>query len=366
MPPKKIVLIGGARPNFMKLAPLWKVLSADPDFAPLLVHTGQHYDDALAGRFFRELGLPDPHYALQVGSASHAVQTAHLLERLEPVLQSVLPDAVVVVGDVNSTLAGALAAAKMGIAVVHVEAGLRSFDRTMPEEINRLATDAISDLFLVSERSAVANLAREGADPSRVVLVGNLMIDSLRAHLETARQSGVQRRLGCPPRYGVVTLHRAANVDSPDQLRELLDTLARIASTLPLFFPVHPRTQARIRDCAWQPHPALRLLDPLGYFDFLGLQEGAALVLTDSGGIQEETTVLGVPCLTLRDNTERPATLEEGTNRLAGTRPDSIFAAYEEFARHSGSPRDARVPEGWDGQAAARCRSALRAFLCMD
>lgn len=242
----KLVLIGGARPNFMKLAPLWAAVSVDPAFAPLLVHTGQHYDDALAGRFFRDLGLPQPHYALEVGSASHAVQTARVMERLEPILVEEKPAAVIVVGDVNSTLAGAIVAAKLDIAVVHVEAGLRSFDRTMPEEINRLAVDAISDLLLVSEESGEKNLLREGTAPERIRFVGNLMIDSLLRHRDAALASGIQQQLGTPAEYGVVTLHRAANVDEPAQLAELFATLEEISRRVPLYFPVHPRTRARM------------------------------------------------------------------------------------------------------------------------
>jgi len=357
------MLVGGARPNFMKLAPLWHALSAEACWAPFLVHTGQHYDDALAGRFFRDLGLPEPAHALQVGSGSHAAQTARVLERIEPVLVAEKPAAVVVVGDVNSTLAGALAASKLGIPVVHVEAGLRSFDRSMPEEINRLAVDAISDLLLVSEESGERNLLREGIGPERIRFVGNLMIDSLLRHREAALASGIQTRLGITGEYGVVTLHRAGNVDDAGQLRELLATLAEIAERLPLYFPVHPRTKARL-EASGTPVPArLHLLDPLGYVEFLGLVAGSAAVLTDSGGIQEETTVLQIPCLTLRDNTERPATVEEGTNVLAGTRPDSILAAWRQLVAQGLGRRPGRVPRGWDGSAATRCEQVLRDFL---
>lgn len=364
MVPDKILLIGGARPNFMKLAPLWAALSTDADLEPRLIHTGQHYDDALAGRFFRDLGLPQPAHALEVGSGTHAVQTARIMERLEPVLTAEKPSAVVVVGDVNSTLAGALVASKMGIRVVHVEAGLRSFDRTMPEEINRLAVDAISDLLLVSEESGTRNLLREGVPPERIRFVGNLMIDSLRRHLEQARASGIQQRLGIAGEYGVVTLHRAANVDEPAQLSELLETLGEISRRVPLYFPVHPRTQARMRGANLNASGGrIHLLDPLGYVEFLGLVAGSSVVLTDSGGIQEETTVLGVPCMTLRDNTERPATIEQGTNILAGTRKDTILAAWSELLSRGLGARKGKVPPGWDGDAGARCHAVLREFL---
>jgi len=357
----KTILVGGARPNFMKLAPLCKQLAADSSFQPLLVHTGQHYDDALAGSFFRQLGLPEPAYSLAVGSASHAVQTARVLERLEPILQQEQPRFVIVVGDVNSTLAGALAAAKLGIPVVHVEAGLRSFDTSMPEEINRLAVDAISQLLLVSEQSGMDNLLREGVPAGRIRFVGNLMIDSLETHRAAARASGIQQRLGTPAEYGVVTLHRAGNVDDAAQLEQLFATLDVISRRLPLYFPVHPRTQARIRSSGAALPAGLHLLDPLGYIEFIGLVEGSSAVLTDSGGIQEETTVLGVPCLTLRDNTERPATVLEGTNRLAGTQPDSILRAWQEVCAQ-GLGKQPRQPRGWDGQAAVRCHAALREF----
>jgi UDP-N-acetylglucosamine 2-epimerase (non-hydrolysing) len=359
----KLVLVGGARPNFMKLAPLWAALSKDSAFAPLLVHTGQHYDDALAGRFFRDLGLPDPHYALEVGSASHAVQTARVMERLEPILEKEKPAALIVVGDVNSTIAGAIVAAKMGIAVVHVEAGLRSFDRTMPEEVNRLATDAISDLLLVSEDSGEKNLIHEGHPPERIRFVGNLMIDSLLRHRDAALASGIQQRLGTPAEYGVVTLHRAANVDDPAQLAELFSTLEEIARRLPLYFPVHPRTRARMQTSGVAVPERVHLLDPLGYIDFLGLVAASSVVLTDSGGIQEETTVLQIPCLTLRDNTERPATVDEGTNMLAGTQRASILKAWTKLSALGLGKRPGRIPRGWDGKAAERSLDALRDFL---
>ncbi|MGC8883577.1 MAG: non-hydrolyzing UDP-N-acetylglucosamine 2-epimerase [Bryobacteraceae bacterium] len=360
----RVVCVGGARPNFMKLAPLLEALHSDSRFHPVLVHTGQHYDQQMSGAFFRDLGLPDPDYYLGVGSGSHAQQTAEILRSFEPVVLDTRPDAVLVVGDVNSTLGCALVAAKLCVPVIHVEAGLRSFDRSMPEEINRVLTDAISDLLLVSEPSGVANLEREGIDRARIHLVGNLMIDSLRRHLQQARQANLPAALGLEPRsYGVVTLHRPANVDDAAALESILDALAEISRDLPLVFPVHPRTRARLQSSeAWK-RGRIRLLDPLSYIEFLSLTSASAAVFTDSGGIQEETTVLGIPCFTLRDNTERPITVEQGTNVLAGTRKDSILAAWRQ---HGLARPGARVPDLWDGQAAARCLKALSAHFALE
>jgi len=353
-------MVAGARPNFMKIAPLMKALSGDPDFAVTLIHTGQHYDDNMSGQFFRDLGIPQPEYHLDVGSGSHAQQTAEIMKRIEPVLENMRPAAIVVVGDVNSTAAAALVAKKLGMEVVHAEAGLRSFDRTMPEEINRVVTDSITDIFLVTEESGRANLLHEGIAAERIHLVGNLMIDSLRQNLERARASDIADRLGVRGTgYGVVTLHRPANVDDPDALREILGALTAIAETLPLLWPVHPRTRTRLESSGIALTASLRLLEPLGYLDFLCLVAASALVLTDSGGIQEETTVLGVPCLTLRDNTERPVTIELGTNRLAGTKKASILAAWHEMQQ---SPHRGRIPPLWDGEAGARSREVLRRY----
>ena len=360
MTPITLAMVAGARPNFMKIAPLMKALAGDADFAVALIHTGQHYDDNMSGQFFRDLGIPQPDFHLEVGSASHAQQTAEVMKRIEPVLEKLRPTAIVVVGDVNSTAAAALVAKKLGIDVVHAEAGLRSFDRSMPEEINRIVTDSITDIFLVTEESGRANLLREGVAAERIHLVGNLMIDSLQQHLERARESDIADRLelrGKP--YGVVTLHRPANVDDPSALGEILEALTVIAETTPLYWPVHPRTRARLNTGATLIPASLHLLEPLGYLDFLSLEAASSLVLTDSGGIQEETTVLGVPCLTLRDNTERPVTIELGTNRLAGTRTDSILTAWREMQV---SPRRAQVPPLWDGQAGARSREVLRKY----
>src|ERR1035437_3065160 len=354
----KILCISGARPNFMKLAPLIRAMQDDTAFDPILVHTGQHYDDRMAGQFFRDLDMPQPAHNLEVGSGSHACQTAEIMKRFEPVILSERPRAVLVVGDVNSTVACALVAKKLLVPVIHVEAGLRSFDRSMPEEINRVVTDAISDLLLVTEESGRRNLLAEGIAPHRIHLVGNLMIDSLRRNVETARQSGIDVHLGLNGRrFGLVTLHRPANVDDPGQLRGILGALADIANSCPLYFPVHPRTRARIESMQFSSGSGLTLLEPLGYLDFLCLMSQSSIVFTDSGGIQEETTALGIPCLTLRNNTERPVTVEEGTNILAGTTPESILQAWEQM---NANPKPGRVPKSWDGAAARRCMAAIQ------
>ncbi len=356
--PVDLFIVAGARPNFMKVAPLWAALSNDADFNLTLIHTGQHFDDVMSGQFFRDLGLPDPHFYLGAGGGSHASQTAEIMKRIEAPLLERMPRAVIVVGDVNSTVAAALVAKKMGIDVIHVEAGLRSFDRTMPEEINRLVTDAIADLLLVTEESGRVNLLREGVPASQIHLVGNLMIDSLVRHLQAARETGVVERLGLSgQRFGLVTLHRPANVDDEAQLAEILEALRIISKDLTLLWPVHPRTRARLAASSAQLPEQIRLLDPLGYLEFLALQASSFAVFTDSGGIQEETTVLQVPCLTLRNNTERPVTIEWGTNRLAGTRKESILSTWKETLAE---PKTGRVPPLWDGQTGARCRAVLR------
>ncbi len=355
----RLVIVAGARPNFMKVAPLIAAIAGDGDILPILIHTGQHYDYAMSGQFFQDLGLPDPDYHLEAGTGSHAQQTAEILKRIEPVLVEEKPAGVVVVGDVNSTIAAALAASKLGIPVVHVEAGLRSFDRSMPEEINRLATDAITDLFLVTEESGRTNLMREGVPAERIRMIGNLMIDSLRKHLEQALRSDIRRRLIPEARYGLVTLHRPANVDSDAQLEEILGALTEISNTLPLYWPVHPRTRSKLAAKALASEN-IHLLDPLGYLDFLCLEAQSAVVLTDSGGIQEETTVLGVPCLTLRENTERPVTIECGTNRLAGNSKASILKAWRESIT---TPKTGQIPAYWDGDAGTRAHAALREYF---
>ncbi len=353
----KVLLVAGARPNFMKVAPLHDAFRARGAAAPVC-HTGQHYDERMSRLFFEELGLPEPAVNLGVGSGSHAAQTAAVMERFEPVVLAERPDLVVVVGDVNSTVACALVAVKLGVAVAHVEAGLRSFDRTMPEELNRLATDAVSDLLYCSERSGVANLVAEGALPARVHLVGNVMIDTLLRHRDAARRSGARARHAPAERYALVTLHRPANVDDADAAAELARALRDVAERVPLLFPMHPRTRAAFAQhgllADLEAHARVVALPPLGYLEFLDLLSGAALVLTDSGGVQEETTVLGVPCLTLRPNTERPATVDEGTNRVVGTARAAIVAAADAALSQ---PPSGRVPELWDGRAAERIAS---------
>jgi UDP-N-acetylglucosamine 2-epimerase (non-hydrolysing) len=344
----------------MKLAPIMRAFEQAPEFDPILVHTGQHYDEAMSGQFFRELGLPQPAFNLEVGSASHAQQTAEVMKRFEPVVLQVQPDGVLVVGDVNSTVACALVAKKLQLPVVHLEAGLRSFDRSMPEEINRVVTDAISDILLASEESGRRNLLAEGIPGQRIHLVGNVMIDSLRLNLERAQSSDILNRLhinGEP--YGIVTLHRPANVDDQEQFGEILSALAIISETVPLYFPVHPRTRTRLAGTGVEVGGRIHLADPLAYTEFLCLMAKASVVLTDSGGIQEETTALGIPCLTLRDNTERPVTVDEGTNTLAGTRKETILAAWDEVKR---APKTGRIPKYWDGEAARRCVIVLRNY----
>lgn len=355
----RIVHVVGARPNFMKIAPVLAACSHRPEIESVLVHTGQHYDEKMSRLFFDELGIPKPDLDLEVGSGSHAAQTALVLQRFEPVLVDRRPDLVLVVGDVNSTVACSLAAAKLGIAVVHVEAGLRSFDRSMPEEINRIVTDALSDLLLVSEPSGLDNLAREGVAPEKVHFVGNVMIDTLVAHRERARGSDVLSRLGVTPgAYAAVTLHRPSNVDDPEVLRRILRPLAELAGTLPVVFPCHPRTRQAIeRHGLGAAASGFRLTEPLGYLDFLKLTMEARVVLTDSGGIQEETTILGVPCVTVRENTERPVTISHGTNRLAGTTEAGIRDALARSLEPRGAP--AAPPPLWDGRAAERIVEVL-------
>jgi UDP-N-acetylglucosamine 2-epimerase (non-hydrolysing) len=349
----RLVVVAGARPNFMKVAPLmWEMARRDRIDARL-VHTGQHYDERMSKLFFEQLKIPRPDVDLGVGSGSHAQQTAEVMKRFEPVVEEVRPDAVVVVGDVNSTIACALVASKLGVPVAHVEAGLRSNDRTMPEEINRVLTDAISDWLFVSEPSGVANLKREGVPERRIHFVGNVMIDTLLACRELAGRSTVLEELGVAPRgYAVLTLHRPANVDRPEVLDGLLRAIGRLARELPIVFPVHPRTRKALEGRQVAGSGQLKLVEPLGYLDFTRLVSEARLVLTDSGGIQEETTVLGVPCLTLRENTERPVTIEQGTNRLVGMDPERIIAAGMQCL--AAPPPSRPAPPLWDGRAAER------------
>ncbi|HAN56183.1 MAG TPA: UDP-N-acetylglucosamine 2-epimerase (non-hydrolyzing) [Betaproteobacteria bacterium] len=358
-----ILCIVGARPNFMKIAPVMKAFVA-AGISAKLVHTGQHYDAAMNEQFFADLGIPHPDINLEVGSGSHAVQTAEIMRRFEPVLLQEKPAAILVVGDVNSTIACALVASKLGVAVIHVEAGLRSYDRSMPEEINRVLTDQISDLLFITEKDAAHNLAREGIDGARVHFVGNVMIDTLHHNLPHAVPASATLGADMARSYGVLTLHRPSNVDDRDTLAGLLETVAMIAADLPIAFPLHPRTRASIERSglqAWLEKPGIRVLPPLGYLAMLGLMKDARIVLTDSGGIQEETTALGVPCLTLRHNTERPATVDEGTNTIVGTDRKAILIAAEDIL--NGGGKAGRIPEYWDGRAAVRIAAILLQWL---
>jgi UDP-N-acetylglucosamine 2-epimerase (non-hydrolysing) len=356
----KIVAVAGARPNFMKIAPLMWEMKKRAGLDAYLVHTGQHYDQKMSQLFFEELRIPRPDIDLGVGSGSHAVQTAEVMKRFEPVVLEQRPDAVLVVGDVNSTIACALTAVKLEVRVAHVEAGLRSFDRAMPEETNRLLTDAISHWLFVSEPSGIENLHREGIPDERIHFVGNVMIDTLLACRELSARSRILHELRLKERaYAVLTLHRPANVDDPAVLLEVRKALDYVQRELPIVFPVHPRTRKALDGKGFDKLPNLRLTEPLGYLDFMQLLSQARLVLTDSGGIQEETTVLGVPCLTLRNNTERPVTIEQGTNTLVGLDPERIITAATRML--ASPPRATRAPELWDGKAAGRIVDILMA-----
>jgi UDP-N-acetylglucosamine 2-epimerase (non-hydrolysing) len=369
MPKVRVVNVVGARPNLIKIAPIARAMSACPDaFDATLVHTGQHYDASMSAVFFEQLGIPRPDVNLNVGSGSHAQQTAAVMAAFEPVVLELKPDVVLVVGDVNSTLACALVASKLGILVAHVEAGLRSFDRGMPEEVNRVLTDQISDFLFTTEASAADNLRREGVHPSRVHLVGNVMIDTLLAHRQRAIDLDMPGRLGLQRRqYGVLTLHRPSNVDRPEAFEPIMQGIAAIARDLPLVFPIHPRTRRALERSALASRLAaegrLTVIDPLGYLEFLGLLAESAVALTDSGGIQEETTILQVPCLTLRENTERPVTVTEGTNQIVGTDPERILAAW---SRLDAPARVRRVPQLWDGAAAHRIIEILRTSIPVE
>ena len=356
--PLKLLLVAGARPNFMKVAPLlWEIQKRD-DVDALLVHTGQHYDEKMSQQFFEELQIPRPDENLGVGSGSHAVQTAEVMKRFEPILLRERPDTVVVVGDVNSTLACTLTAVKLGIRVAHVEAGLRSFDRSMPEEINRILTDGISEWLFVSEPSGVANLRAENVSTNRVHLVGNVMIDTLIACAPRIARSSILDTIGMNPRgYAVLTMHRPANVDQPVVFARLMGAITALQREIPLVFPVHPRTRQAIAAYGREPLPNLIFTEPLGYLDFMRLIGQARFVLTDSGGVQEETTYLGVPCLTMRENTERPVTITQGTNRLVGLDTDKIVAEAL-HALHATNGRHV-VPKLWDGRASQRILDVL-------
>lgn len=375
----KIVSIVGARPNFMKIAPIVDAINnynrqSSGFIENILVHTGQHYDEKMSRLFFDDLEIPRPDIDLEVGSGTHAEQTAEIMKRFEPVLQKEKPDYILVVGDVNSTIACALTASKLGLKIIHVEAGLRSFDRSMPEEINRVLTDSISDLLFVTERSGETNLLREGISAEKIFFVGNVMIDTLLKHLEKAKKSEILKELGLCSNsnpnesgpfvpYAVLTLHRPSNVDNKETLQNIVDAVVEISEELPVVFPVHPRTRKNIsvfgldriykfRNRGDNAEKGIILIEPVGYMDFLNLASHSRLVLSDSGGIQEETTVLGIPCITLRENTERPATVTEGSNHVVGTSREKIV--LESFKALNSSKTDCRIPELWDGKAAER------------
>jgi UDP-N-acetylglucosamine 2-epimerase (non-hydrolysing) len=361
----KIANIVGARPNFMKIAPIHRLMQSQHGFSPFLIHTGQHYDEKMSQTFFKELGMPEPDLYLGVGSGSHARQTAAIMIELEKIFFEQRPDRIVVVGDVNSTLAASLVAVKLHIPVAHVEAGLRSFDRTMPEEINRILTDSVSDLMFVSEKSGLTNLKNEGFSSDKIHLVGNVMIDSLIEHLDKAEASTILDDLGIKSEdYALMTLHRPSNVDDEKVLRDIVSALEVITTNLPVIFPIHPRALKMLQEFKLDQDIRrlnnLFLLEPLGYLTFLKLMRYARLILTDSGGIQEETTYLKVPCLTLRQNTERPVTIELGTNRLVGSSKEDIISAVETII--SGDGVTGETPPLWDGKSAARIVEILSQF----
>src|ERR1700683_286511 len=362
----KIINVVGARPNLVKIAPLLRAMHRQERVEPLLIHTGQHYDKKLSDIFFQQMKISEPDFNLDVGSGSQAWQTAEILKRIEPLLVDHRPDLVLVVGDVNSTVAASLAAAKLGIPIAHVEAGLRSFDRTMPEEINRVVTDALADYLFVTEVDAVENLRREGRPSDRIYFVGNVMIDALQQFLPLAQNSRVVEDLGLTQNgkvmpFAVLTLHRRSNVDSPETLSKLLSAIEAVATQITVIFPVHPRTQLKLDQLKKNSQSQLRAIAPLGYLEFLCLPSLAKLVLTDSGGIQEESTVLGVPCLTLRENTERPVTVTKGTNRIVGQDPEKIREATKDIL--AGHEKKRQRPDLWDGHAAERIVEILKREL---
>lgn len=374
LPRNALMCVVGARPNFMKIAPIMRQFKASGSVVPVvLVHTGQHYDAAMKDTFFDQLGIPVPDIDLGVGSGTHAVQTAEIMLRFEPVLDLLQPRAVLVVGDVNSTIACALVAVKKSIPVFHVESGLRSNDRTMPEEINRILTDQISDLLFTTESNASTNLGREGVDESKIHFVGNVMIDTLHHNLQRAvpsRQTLDKVLVSCPgfcidSGYGLVTLHRPSNVDDGDKLSRLVDILVDCTGFFPLVFAVHPRTSKALKQYGLEERlyteSRIVMIPPQGYLEMLGLMCDASVVLTDSGGIQEETTALGVPCITLRENTERPITIEQGTNILAGSDYELILSSIKDIAATGG--KSGHIPELWDGHAAERIYSVIKSWI---
>jgi UDP-N-acetylglucosamine 2-epimerase (non-hydrolysing) len=359
----KIICVCGARPNFMKIAPIMRAFNKNGNFDSLLVHTGQHYDRKMSRLFFDELKIPKPDINLEVGSGSHAVQTAEIMKRFEPVVLDFKPDYVLVVGDVNSTIACGLVAVKLGVKLIHVEAGLRSFDRSMPEEINRLLTDSISDLLFVTEQSGIDNLHAEGIDADKVHFVGNVMIDTLMANRKKAEGSDILSRQDLNAKgYAVITLHRPSNVDNTDTFEQIISAFEVIEKDMKLVFPIHPRTRNNIKGTDLgrrvEDMENLILLDPIGYLDFLCLMSNSALVITDSGGIQEETTILGVPCMTLRENTERPVTVTEGTNRLVHVTTEDILENYQQI-KEQNFDVSGQIPKLWDGKAAERIAAII-------
>ena len=348
----KVINVVGARPNFMKIAPIVEAMKQAPSIDQLLLHTGQHYDEGMSDVFFRDLGIPQPDIHLGVGSGSHAQQTARVMVEFEKVCLEQKPDLIVVVGDVNSTMACTIVAAKLMTSVAHVEAGLRSFDRAMPEEINRLVTDALADLLFTTSRDADENLKKEGVDPKKIHFVGNVMIDTLMKQRARAAELNMPERFGVEAgHYALVTLHRPSNVDDPTVLAEILEALHQIGRTMPVIFPIHPRTRKRVEEFGLS-LDGVRTVEPLGYLEFLNLMSTAGVVLTDSGGLQEETTILRVPCLTLRYNTERPVTIDHGTNIMVGPVKTRILSAFQRIV--SGDWKPGGPPELWDGSAAAR------------
>lgn len=360
---KRIMNIVGARPNFMKIAPIQREMQRRSDiFEPLLVHTGQHYDEKMSKLFFDDLQLPQPDIYLGVGSGSHAEQTARIMVDFEKVCLEKKPDMILVVGDVNSTVACSLVAAKLWIPIIHVEAGLRSFDRKMPEEINRIVTDSLSDHLFITEKSGIENLAKEGVDKKKVHFVGNVMIDSLAYFLEKASKSDILQQLELQPQqYALVTLHRPSNVDDPENFQKILTAFKEIQNDIPIIFPIHPRSEKNIKKFGLEGKvnslKNLRLLPPIGYLDFMNLTRNSKFVMTDSGGIQEETTYLGIPCMTLRENTERPITIEVGTNEMVGTDTEKIIRFAKQM--NAGEWKKGQVPELWDGKAAERIVEVL-------
>lgn len=358
----RVLCVAGARPNFMKIAPLLREFNSRDTFESFLVHTGQHYDARMSENFFRDLGIPAPDINLGVGSGTHAEQTAHVLMKLEAVLLSERPDLVLVVGDVNSTLAATIAAVKLDIPVAHVEAGLRSGDRTMPEELNRLMTDVVASWLFTTEADGEANLLREGIDPARIHFVGNVMIDTLLANLERAKKLDTLERLGLTEgKFCLLTLHRPSNVDDPARLAELFGALEEIHDRVPIVFPVHPRTATNISEALGGRDLKFQIIEPQDYLDFLRLMADAKIVLTDSGGVQEETTALGTPCFTLRDSTERPITVTHGTNTMVGADREVILR--EVMAALDGNPKVGNVPDLWDGKASERIANVLERDL---